>query len=101
MKHIQLPFFYLSEVHYIRVLMSDFDIPEVPADNKAAPFEITAHTYKIVDGHSILLDIHVPKKLLEKGSSSAEWKKKHPVQLPSRRTRGKDLPNKVKTRTGE
>jgi len=26
----------------------------------------------------------------------ADWKKKHPVQLPSRRTRGKDLPVKVK-----
>ena len=26
----------------------------------------------------------------------AEWKKKHPVQLPSRRTKGKDLPVKVK-----
>ncbi|WP_326523823.1 hypothetical protein [Sphingomonas sp.] len=28
-----------------------------------------------------------------------EWKKKHPVQVPSRRTRGKDLPNKIPTRT--
>ena len=26
----------------------------------------------------------------------ADWKKKNPVQMPSRRTRGKDLPNKVK-----
>ncbi|WP_222926978.1 hypothetical protein [Sphingomonas gilva] len=26
----------------------------------------------------------------------AEWKKKNPVQLPSRRTKGKDLPNRVK-----
>lgn len=26
----------------------------------------------------------------------AQWKKKHPVQVPSRRTRGKDLPVKVK-----
>lgn len=26
----------------------------------------------------------------------AEWKKKHPVQIPSRRTKGKDLPVKVK-----
>jgi hypothetical protein len=26
----------------------------------------------------------------------AEWKKKHPVQVPSRRTKGKDLPVKVK-----
>lgn len=26
----------------------------------------------------------------------AAWKKKNPVQIPSRRTKGKDLPNKVK-----
>ncbi|URW74951.1 hypothetical protein M9980_10300 [Sphingomonas donggukensis] len=31
----------------------------------------------------------------------AEWKKKNPVQLPSRRTKGKKLPNKVKLITGE
>jgi hypothetical protein len=31
----------------------------------------------------------------------AEWKKKNPVQLASRRTKGKDLPNKVKLRTDE
>ena len=31
----------------------------------------------------------------------AEWKKKNPVQIPSRRTKGKDLPNKIKRRTGE
>jgi hypothetical protein len=31
----------------------------------------------------------------------AEWKKKNPVQLPSRRTKGKKLPNKVKLRTDE
>ncbi|MDJ0278602.1 hypothetical protein QLH51_17560 [Sphingomonas sp. 2R-10] len=30
-----------------------------------------------------------------------DWKKKNPVQLPSRRTKGKDLPNKVKMRTDE
>jgi len=28
-----------------------------------------------------------------------EWKKKNPVQVPSRRTKGNDLPNKIKTRT--
>ena len=33
--------------------------------------------------------------------SWAEWKKKNPVQLPSRRTKGKKLPNKVARRTGE
>lgn len=31
----------------------------------------------------------------------AQWKKKNPVQLPSRRTKGKDLPNKVKRTTDE
>ena len=30
-----------------------------------------------------------------------EWKKKNPVQLPSRRTKGKKLPNKVKMTTDE
>ncbi len=31
----------------------------------------------------------------------AQWKKKNPVQLPSRRTKGKDLPNQVPMRTEE
>jgi hypothetical protein len=31
----------------------------------------------------------------------AEWKKKNPVQIASRRTKGKKLPNKVKLRTDE
>ena len=31
----------------------------------------------------------------------AQWKKKNPVQLPSRRTKGKELPNKVKLTTDE
>ena len=31
----------------------------------------------------------------------AEWKKKNPVQIPSRRTKGRDLPVKVKLRTDE
>lgn len=31
----------------------------------------------------------------------AEWKKKNPVQLPSRRTKGKNLPKKVKRLTSE
>jgi len=30
-----------------------------------------------------------------------DWKKKNPIQVPSRRTKGKDLPNKVKIRTDE
>jgi len=31
----------------------------------------------------------------------AEWKKKNPVQVPSRRTKGKNLPNKIKRRTND
>ncbi len=31
----------------------------------------------------------------------AAWKKKNPVQLPSRRTKGKKLPNKVKLTSDE
>ena len=31
----------------------------------------------------------------------AEWKKKNPVQIPSRGTKGKKLPVKVKRFTGE
>ena len=31
----------------------------------------------------------------------AQWKKKNPVQLPSRRTKGKKLPYKVKLTTDE
>ena len=31
----------------------------------------------------------------------AQWKKRNPVQLPSRRTKGKKLPNKVKLTTDE
>lgn len=30
-----------------------------------------------------------------------EWKKKNPVQVPSRRTKGKDLPSKIKLRTDD
>ena len=29
------------------------------------------------------------------------WKKKNPVQVASRRTKGKDLPNKIKRRTND
>ena len=35
----------------------------------------------------------------EGAMSWAEWKKKNPVQLASRRTKGKKLPNKVKLTT--
>jgi hypothetical protein len=31
----------------------------------------------------------------------AEWKKRHPIQIPSRRTKGKKLPVKVKRFTSD
>jgi hypothetical protein len=31
----------------------------------------------------------------------AQWKKRNPIQIPSRRTKGKKLPVKVKRFTGE
>ena len=31
----------------------------------------------------------------------AQWKKSNPVQVPSRRTKGKKLPNKVPLRTSD
>ena len=31
----------------------------------------------------------------------SEWKKKNPVQLPSRRTKGKNLPNRIRRSTDE
>lgn len=31
----------------------------------------------------------------------AEWKKRNPVQTPSRRTKGKSLPNKVRRSTND
>jgi hypothetical protein len=31
----------------------------------------------------------------------AEWEKRHPIQVPSRRTKGKDLPVMVKRVTDE
>jgi hypothetical protein len=31
----------------------------------------------------------------------AQWKKRNPIQIPSRRTKGKTLPVKVKRFTGE
>jgi hypothetical protein len=38
---------------------------------------------------------------LEGPMTWAEWKKKNPVQVPSRRTKGKKLPNRIKRRTDE
>ncbi|EJC99680.1 alpha/beta-hydrolase [Fomitiporia mediterranea MF3/22] len=51
------------------------------APDKFAPFAISTHTYKTVDGHPILLDVMIPKKLVEAGPGSAEWKVKRPILL--------------------
>ncbi|KLO14286.1 alpha/beta-hydrolase [Schizopora paradoxa] len=50
-------------------------------DTKLSPFSISTHTYKVTDGHEILADVLIPKKLLELGSDSEEWKKGRPVMV--------------------
>ena len=46
---------------------------------KFSPFITTTHTYKIVDGHEILVDVLVPKKLLEAEADSEVKKQKRPL----------------------
>ena len=43
---------------------------------KFAEFTISTHTYKVVEGHSILVDVAVPKKLLD---TQGNAKKKAPI----------------------
>lgn len=38
--------------------------------NDCKPFKITTHTYKRLEGHDFLVDIFVPKNLLEDDSKS-------------------------------
>jgi len=45
-----------------------------------AHFHVDPHV-QIVDGHAILTDVLTPKKLLELGPDSDEWKKGRPVVL--------------------
>ena len=46
---------------------------------KFAPFITTTHTYKVIDGHEILVDVLVPKKLIEAGADSEVKKQKGPL----------------------
>ncbi|THH06379.1 hypothetical protein EW145_g4129 [Phellinidium pouzarii] len=50
-----------------------------PPLDKLVPFSVSTFTYKIVDGHSILADVIVPKKLFGEGPGSPKWKAKRPV----------------------
>ena len=50
-------------------------------EEKLNPFSISTHTYKVVDGHEILTDVLIPKKLLELGPDSDDWKGKRPVMV--------------------
>lgn len=77
-------------------------MPAMPStsDGAGRPYAalITNHSFK--KDHAMSIDdtmIETP----EGPMTWAEWKKKNPMQVPSRRTKGKDLPNKIKTRTGE
>jgi len=51
----------------------------IPLKDPLAPFSISTHTYKIVDGHEILADVLIPKKLLLLGPGSDEWTKGRPI----------------------
>ena len=44
-------------------------------------FKQFTHTYKVVEGHPILVDVVVPKSLLEKGPHSEAWKTKRPIEI--------------------
>ena len=57
----------------------------------------------ILDRLSIMTD-SLDDKIIETPEGPmtwAAWKKKNPVQLPSRRTKGKQLPNKVRRSTDD
>ncbi|KAI5120188.1 hypothetical protein M0805_002654 [Coniferiporia weirii] len=49
--------------------------------DKYAHFSVSTHTYKTVDGHPILVDVLVPKGLLNEGAESENRKTKRPVIL--------------------
>lgn len=49
-----------------------------PTD-RLEPFSISTHAYKTVDGHDILLDLLLPKKLISEGLGSEKWSAKRPV----------------------
>ena len=49
------------------------------SDGKLSGFSISTFTYKVVDGHQILVDVLVPKSLLELGPEAQEWNVKRPL----------------------
>ena len=51
----------------------------MPIAAKFAPFQTITHAYKVVNGHEILVDVLVPKKLLEAGADSEVKKQKRPL----------------------
>lgn len=53
----------------------------LPLGDPLAAFSISTHTYKVVDGHEILVDMLIPKKLLELGPESVEWKEPRPISV--------------------
>lgn len=53
----------------------------LPVEDRLGPFSISTHTYKVVDGHEILADVLIPKKLLELGPNSDDWKKGRPIMV--------------------
>lgn len=53
----------------------------LPLEDPLASFSISTHTYKVVDGHEILVDVLIPKKLLQLGVDSNEWKKGRPISV--------------------
>ncbi|KLO07463.1 alpha/beta-hydrolase [Schizopora paradoxa] len=53
----------------------------LPLEDPLASFSISTHTYKVVDRHEILVDVLIPKKLLDLGPGSDEWKKPRPISV--------------------
>jgi len=60
-----------------------FAMPRIAlqGDDKFAPFSISTHTYKMVDGHPILADVFIPKSLLDLDRASTERSKKRPLMI--------------------
>ncbi|KAI5118649.1 hypothetical protein M0805_002569 [Coniferiporia weirii] len=59
--------------------MSDTSHFAVPLEDKYSPFHISTHAYKLIDGHPILVDVFVPRKLMNEEPNSASWSEKRPV----------------------
>lgn len=60
---------------------------------------VAAHRDPIINGRSPAMSDSIDDRIIDTPDGPmtfAEWKKKNPVQVPSRRTKGKKLPNKVK-----